>query len=81
MPTEHHNRIVRVKRRPKVVLLGMMTKIPVVGVVWQTMHYLVGLDRLGVDVFYVEAHARTPSMLMQRADDDAVGPPARRSAT
>ena len=35
------------------------------------MHYLVGLDRLGVDVFYVEAHARTPSMLMQRADDDA----------
>ena len=26
--------------RPKIVLLGMMTKIPVAGVVWQTIHYL-----------------------------------------
>ena len=27
----------------KVVLLGMMTRIPVAGVVWQTVHYLLGL--------------------------------------
>ena len=26
--------------RPKIVVLGMMTKIPVAGVVWQTVHYL-----------------------------------------
>ena len=57
-------------QRPTVVVLGMMTKIPVAGVVWQTMHYLVGLRRLGVDAYYVEAHARTPSMLMEREDDD-----------
>ena len=32
--------------RPKVVLLGMMTKIPVAGVVWQAVHYLRGFTRL-----------------------------------
>jgi hypothetical protein len=56
--------------RDKIVLLGMMTKMPVAGVVWQTAHYLVGLRRLGYDVYYVEAHARTPSMFMERGDDD-----------
>ena len=47
-----------------------MTKIPVAGVVWQTLHYLLGLRRLGFDAYYVEAHARTPSMLMEREDQD-----------
>src|SRR5690349_6151868 len=47
----------------KIVLLGMMSKIPVAGAVWGTMQYLVGFQRLGYDVYYVEAHARTPSML------------------
>ncbi len=56
--------------RRQIVLLGMMTKIPVAGVVWQTLHYLVGLERLGFETYYVEAHARTPSMLMKHADDD-----------
>ncbi len=57
--------------RPKIVLLGMMTKIPVAGVVWQTLHYLLGFERLGYEPYYVEAHARTPSMLMRDADDDS----------
>jgi GT2 family glycosyltransferase len=57
-------------RRPKVVLLGMMSKIPVAGVVWQTVHYLVGLERLGFETYYVEAHARTPSMFMRHEADD-----------
>ena len=60
-------------RRPKVVLLGMMTKMPVAGVVWQTIHYLVGLERLGYDAYYVEAHARTPSMFMDHKHDDGSG--------
>jgi GT2 family glycosyltransferase len=55
----------------KIVLLGMMTKIPVAGVVWQTVHYLIGLERLGYDAYYVETHARTPSMLMEREEDDS----------
>ena len=57
--------------RPKIVLLGMMTKIPVAGVVWQTVHYLVGFQRLGFDPYYVEAHARTPGMLMRDEADDS----------
>jgi GT2 family glycosyltransferase len=51
----------------------MVTKIPVAGVVWQTMHYLIGLRRLGFDPYYVEAHARTPSMLMASVSADAPG--------
>src|SRR4051812_47424283 len=49
----------------------MMTRIPVAGVVWQTVHYLVGLERLGYEAYYVETHARTPSMLMEREEDDS----------
>src|ERR687893_2680033 len=48
-----------------------MSKTPVAGVVWQTVHYLLGFRRLGYDVYYVEAHARTPSMLMEHEDDDS----------
>ncbi|HEX4804555.1 MAG TPA: glycosyltransferase family 2 protein [Conexibacter sp.] len=55
---------------PKVVVLGMMTKIPVAGVVWQTLHYLLGLRRLGLEPYYVEAHARSPSMLTATPHDD-----------
>jgi hypothetical protein len=49
----------------------MMTRIPVAGAVWGTMQYLIGFQRLGYDVYYVEAHARTPTMLMERSDDDS----------
>jgi GT2 family glycosyltransferase len=57
--------------RPKIVLLGMMTKMPVAGVVWQNLHYLLGFERLGCEAYYVETHARTPSMLMNCDDDDS----------
>jgi hypothetical protein len=59
-----------VLHKEKIVVLGMMTKMPVAGVVWQTVHYLVGLERMGYEVYYVEAHARTPSMFMEREEDD-----------
>jgi GT2 family glycosyltransferase len=57
--------------RPKVVVLGMMSKMPVAGVVWQNLHYLLGFERLGCDAYYVETHARTPSMLMSDPGDDS----------
>src|SRR6476619_7045504 len=57
-------------RARRIVVLGMMTKVPVPGVIWQTVHYLLGFQRLGFDVYYVEAHACTPSMLMRSAEDD-----------
>ncbi|MBT8395353.1 MAG: glycosyltransferase, partial [Gemmatimonadetes bacterium] len=50
------------RKSRRIVLLGMITKMPVPGVLWQTLHYMVGLQRLGYDVVYVEAHSRTPSM-------------------
>jgi GT2 family glycosyltransferase len=57
---------VRTNRKPRIVLLGMITKMPVGGVLWQALHYLDGLRRLGCDVWYVEAHARTPSHFVER---------------
>jgi ATP-binding cassette, subfamily B, bacterial len=56
--------------RPKVVLLGMLSRIPVGGVAWLVGHYAVGFERLGYDVYYVEAHARAPTMLMESPEDD-----------
>jgi hypothetical protein len=56
--------------RKKIVVLGMMSRMPVAGVVWQTVHYLVGFERLGYDVYYVEAHGLSPSPLMRSKDDD-----------
>ena len=56
--------------RRKIVLLGMMTKMPVAGVVWETVQYLRGFELLGFDAYYVEAHARTPGPLMLREEDD-----------
>jgi GT2 family glycosyltransferase len=56
---------------PKIVLLGMLTKMPVAGVAWQNLHYLLGFERLGYEAYYVETHARTPSALMSHEDDDS----------
>ncbi len=67
--------------RPKVVVLGMMTKMPVAGVIWQNLHYLLGFERLGYEAYYVEAHGRTPSMLMAPADKDVSGRAAAFIAT
>ena len=50
--------------RPKIVVLGMMSRMPVAGVVWQTVQYLVGFERLGYDVYYVEAHGCAPTAFM-----------------
>src|SRR3954464_13150324 len=58
-------------RPPKLVVLGLMSRMPVAGVVWQTAHYLEGFRRLGYDVYYVEAHGCTPRCLMDSPNDDA----------
>lgn len=56
--------------RGRILILGMASRIPVAGVVWQTLHYLEGFRRLGYDVYYVEQHGRTPTMLMRSKDDN-----------
>ena len=58
-------------QRPKAIVLGLMSTMPVGGVVWQTVHYLLGLEKLGFDAYYVEAHARTPAALMTGDYDDS----------
>jgi len=62
---------VNYQKQKKIVLLGMMTKMPVAGVVWQTVHYLLGFKRLGFDAYYVETHGRTPSMFMESREDNS----------
>jgi hypothetical protein len=60
----------KIPSRKKIVILGIMSTMPVAGCVWLALHYLLGLRRLGHDVYYVEAHARTPGMLMDHKADD-----------
>jgi hypothetical protein len=55
---------VSARSRDKIVVLGMMSRHPVAGVIWQTLHYLVGLRRLGCDPYYVEAGGHQPSWLL-----------------
>ncbi len=40
--------------------MGFMGSCPIAGVVWQHVHYLVGLQRLGHEVYYIEDSARIP---------------------
>ena len=47
-------------KRKKLVVMGFMASCPIAGVVWQHIHYIVGLQRLGHDVYYVEDSARAP---------------------
>jgi GT2 family glycosyltransferase len=56
-----------------IVVLGMMSKRPWAGIVWITIQYLIGLRRLGYDVYYVESHACTPSMFVAEHDDGSCG--------
>ena len=47
-------------KRKRIVVIGFMGSMPIAGVIWQHIHYVVGLQRLGHDVFYVEDSARLP---------------------
>jgi hypothetical protein len=58
--------------RKKIVVLGMTSRHPVAGMVWLTMQYLIGLERLGYETYYVEAHGATPKMFMSADDDGSV---------
>ena len=40
--------------------MGFMGSMPIAGVIWQHLHYIVGLQRLGHDVYYIEDSARLP---------------------
>lgn len=47
-------------KRKRLVVMGFMGSCPIAGVIWQHVHYIVGLQRLGHEVFYIEDSARLP---------------------
>ena len=47
-------------KRKRIVVMGFMANCPIAGVIWQHLHYIVGLQRLGHEVYYVEDSARLP---------------------
>jgi hypothetical protein len=44
----------------RIVLMGFMGSMPIAGVIWQHIHYVVGLQQLGHEVFFIEDSARLP---------------------
>lgn len=46
--------------RKRIVVTGFAAGCPIAGVVWQHVHYIVGLQRLGHEVYYIEDSARLP---------------------
>src|SRR5256886_17282738 len=47
-------------KRKRIVVMGFMGSMPIAGVIWQHIHYILGLQRLGHDVYYIEDSARLP---------------------
>lgn len=47
-------------KRKKIVVMGFTAGCPIAGVIWQHIHYIVGLQRLGHEVYYIEDSARLP---------------------
>ena len=47
-------------KRKKIIVLGFMGGMPIAGVIWQHIHYIVGLQRLGHEVYYVEDTSNYP---------------------
>ncbi|MEY5027088.1 MAG: hypothetical protein RLZZ244_2616 [Verrucomicrobiota bacterium] len=47
-------------QKKKIIVMGFMAGCPIAGVVWQHIHYIVGLQRLGHEVYYIEDSARLP---------------------
>src|SRR4051794_21811156 len=49
-----------VAKRGKIVLLHFAGQMPLAGIAWQAMQYLVGLEKLGYEAWYVEDHGANP---------------------
>jgi hypothetical protein len=47
-------------KRKRIIVMGFMGSCPIAGVIWQHLHYMIGLQRLGHDVYYIEDSARIP---------------------
>jgi hypothetical protein len=54
------NALITEMKRKRIVVMGFMGSMPIAGVIWQHIHYVVGLQRLGHTVYYIEDSARLP---------------------
>jgi hypothetical protein len=52
--------VVASMKSKRIVVMGFMGSCPIAGVIWQHIHYIVGLQQLGHDVYYIEDSARLP---------------------
>jgi len=68
---------VNILRPKKIVLLGMMSRMAVAGNVWLVAQYLIGFQRLGYEVYYVEAHGCAPLKFIRGEGDDGWAGAAR----
>ena len=59
-----------IRSRSKAVVFGLTTKMPFAGILFLTAQYLIGLHRMGFEVFYVEEHGKTPWTLMPHGQHD-----------
>ena len=57
-------------QRKKIAVLGFMANCPIAGVVWQHLHYIVGLQKLGHEVYYIEDTSRYPYDPVQQTPTD-----------
>ncbi|MEP6820750.1 MAG: hypothetical protein ABI946_00200 [Chthoniobacterales bacterium] len=64
-------------KKKRLVVMGFMASCPIAGVVWQHLHYIVGLQRLGHDVFYIEDSARVPYNPLAGGPEMSLDYPAR----
>jgi hypothetical protein len=51
---------VTVSKRGKIVLLHFVGQMPLAGIAWQAVHYLVALEKLGFETWYIEDHGANP---------------------
>jgi hypothetical protein len=49
-----------VRKRGRIVLLHFAGQMPLAGIAWQAVNYLVGLEKLGYEAWYVEDHGANP---------------------
>lgn len=48
------------RKRGRIVLLHFVGQMPLAGIAWQAVHYLLGLEKLGYEAWYVEDHGTNP---------------------
>jgi hypothetical protein len=58
----------------RIIVTGFMTTCPIAGVVWQHVHYILGLKKLGFDPIYIEDTARQPYLPETFETGEAVVP-------